>query len=76
MTNITAVHMELTAACYKDVNRLLFEFVEAATLDTTTEDNLLHISDQWWSNGLMDNGSSLNVLLQILPDREGNEEKS
>ena len=44
MTDITSVddiRMELRAACSKDVNRLLFEFVGATTLDNTTEDNLL-----------------------------------
>ena len=44
MTDITSVddiRMELRAACSKDVNRLLFDFVGATTLNNTTEDNLL-----------------------------------
>lgn len=44
MTSLTTpdnIRMELRAACSKDVNRLLFEFVGATTLDTTTEDDLL-----------------------------------
>lgn len=44
MTGLTTpdnIRMELRAACSKDVNRLLFEFVGATTLDTTTEDDLL-----------------------------------
>lgn len=44
MTGISTpdnIRMELRAACSKDVNRLLFEFVGATILDTTTEDGLL-----------------------------------
>ena len=33
--------LELRAACYTEVNKLLFEFVGPATLNTTTEDQLL-----------------------------------
>ena len=35
------IRMELRAACSSDVNKLLFEFVDPAILDTATEDQLL-----------------------------------
>ena len=44
MTGITDVNMlrlELRAACSQDVNRLLFEYVGADSLDTATEDDTL-----------------------------------
>ena len=41
LTEVDDIRMELRAACSKDVNRLLFEFVGATILDTATEDDLL-----------------------------------
>ena len=44
MTNLTTteeIRLELRAACSNEVNKLLFEFIGAATLDVCTEENLL-----------------------------------
>ena len=41
LTRVENIRMELRASCSTDVNRLLFEFVGAPTLDTTTEAEML-----------------------------------
>ena len=44
MTNLTTteeIRLELRAACSNEVNKLLFEFIGAATLDVCTEEDLL-----------------------------------
>ena len=41
INNPDALRMELRAACSQDVNKLLFEYIGAETLDTSTENDLL-----------------------------------
>ena len=41
ITDLETIRMELRAGCSPDVNKMLFEFVGAETLDTCTEAELL-----------------------------------
>ena len=41
ITDDNLLRMELRASCSQDVNRLLFEYVGASTLDTATEQQLM-----------------------------------
>lgn len=41
ITNANMIRLELRAACSKDVNRLLFEYVGAETLNVATEEEML-----------------------------------
>ena len=40
-TQVESIRLELRAACSSDVNRMLFEYVGATTLDASTEDQML-----------------------------------
>ena len=42
LVDLDSIRMELRAACSQDVNKMLFEFVGAETLDTCTEADLLN----------------------------------
>ena len=42
LVDLESIRMELRAACSQDVNKMLFEFVGAETLDTCTEADLLN----------------------------------